>query len=204
MKARFDTTCECCKSPITPGTASSGSMVDSGSPPTSPDTSSSGAAGQYPRLMNDDEQWRRWSPAAQEKALLGLQRLTDKPWKPFYCDKVACNGKPHGKWDFRTDAPTSTPGRRRLAHGSSPGAWCREDHYWLPMDEPDHQVVPTHRPRRADWPRRPRHHDRGEALALDTSSPALTAGRRWAHCAPGIKCSLAMGRSVASSRLSPC
>lgn len=75
-------------------------MVDSGSPPTSPDTSSSGAAGQYPRLMNDDEQWRRWSPAAQERALLGLQRLTDKPWKPFYCDKVACNGKPHGKWDF--------------------------------------------------------------------------------------------------------
>ena len=50
--------------------------------------------------MNDDEQWRRWSPAAQERALLGLQRLTDKPWKPFYCDKVACNGKPHGKWDF--------------------------------------------------------------------------------------------------------
>jgi len=75
--------------------------------------------------MNDDEQWRRWSPAAQEKALLGLQRLTDKPWKPFYCDKVACNGKPHGKWDFphgradqhhRHRTGTTTPGNRQHRH----------------------------------------------------------------------------------------
>jgi phage terminase large subunit-like protein len=48
----------------------------------------------------DPDQYKRWAPAAQERALAALQQLTDRPWKPFYCSKIMCDGKPHGQWDF--------------------------------------------------------------------------------------------------------
>lgn len=48
----------------------------------------------------DPEQWKRWTPAAQEKALAALREANSRPWRPFYCPKVLCNGKPHGEWAF--------------------------------------------------------------------------------------------------------
>jgi len=42
--------------------------------------------------------YKRWNPAAQEKALALLrQRQTDN-WRPFYCPAPGCNGKPHDEW----------------------------------------------------------------------------------------------------------
>jgi phage terminase large subunit-like protein len=47
-----------------------------------------------------DEPWRRWTPAAQEKALEALRGLSDHKWKPFYCPRPGCDGKPHEAWNF--------------------------------------------------------------------------------------------------------
>lgn len=49
--------------------------------------------------MNPEE-YKNWSPAAQEEALKRLRELTEKPWRPFYCPREGCNGRPHGKWSF--------------------------------------------------------------------------------------------------------
>jgi phage terminase large subunit-like protein len=46
------------------------------------------------------DQWRRWTPAAQEQALAAVREIETRPWKPFYCPKVLCDGKPHGQWNF--------------------------------------------------------------------------------------------------------
>jgi phage terminase large subunit-like protein len=42
-----------------------------------------------------EDQYRRWTPAAQERAASMLQDLSTANWKPFYCTKVGCDGKPH-------------------------------------------------------------------------------------------------------------
>src|SRR5574338_5088 len=46
------------------------------------------------------DQWRHWTPAAQEKALAAVREIEARPWKPFYCPKINCDGLPHGQWDF--------------------------------------------------------------------------------------------------------
>lgn len=46
------------------------------------------------------EQWRRWTPAAQEKFLSKLNDVTSNAWRPFYCNKFRCDGKPHNEWGF--------------------------------------------------------------------------------------------------------
>lgn len=124
--------------------------------------------------MNDDEQWRRWSPAAQERALLGLQRLTDKPWKPFYCDKVACNGKPHGKWDFPHGRADQHPpggddwltwlvaGGRGAGKTTTGSRWTNRITKWSPRIA---LIAPTGPDARDTM-------IEGEALALDTLVPS--------------------------------
>jgi phage terminase large subunit-like protein len=46
----------------------------------------------------DVEAYKRWTPAAQEKALQRVQELTAKKWRPFYCPNTACDGSPHDEW----------------------------------------------------------------------------------------------------------
>jgi phage terminase large subunit-like protein len=49
----------------------------------------------------DPDRWRHWTPAAQEKALQALKDIEARPWKPFYCPKIKCDGLPHGAgWQF--------------------------------------------------------------------------------------------------------
>ena len=49
----------------------------------------------------DQDQWRRWTPAAQEKALAELNKMSQSAWRPFYCPKIKCDGLPHGtEWTF--------------------------------------------------------------------------------------------------------
>lgn len=48
----------------------------------------------------DPHQWKRWTPAAQEKALAAVREMEARPWKPFYCPKIGCDGLPHGQWSF--------------------------------------------------------------------------------------------------------
>lgn len=56
--------------------------------------------------MSVDQSYRRWSAAAQEKALQALRDEADRPWRPFYCPRPTCDGRPHGPvgsevaWDF--------------------------------------------------------------------------------------------------------
>lgn len=51
-------------------------------------------------MVDEQEEWRRWTPAAQDKALDGLRALSARPWHPFYCPKIGCDGRPHGEWSF--------------------------------------------------------------------------------------------------------
>ena len=41
-----------------------------------------------------DDQWRRWVPAAQEKALNALREVAEDKWRPFYCPKPKCPSVP--------------------------------------------------------------------------------------------------------------
>jgi len=54
----------------------------------------------------DPELYKRWTPAAQEKALQALRSAATSNWRPFYCSRPHCDGMPHDNWDFnhaRTD-----------------------------------------------------------------------------------------------------
>jgi phage terminase large subunit-like protein len=48
----------------------------------------------------DADLWKRWTPAAQQRALEALRAATRDEWRPFYCPNPVCDGKPHGDWDW--------------------------------------------------------------------------------------------------------
>jgi phage terminase large subunit-like protein len=45
-----------------------------------------------------DDVWKRWTPAAQEKALEALRAAQANTWRPFYCRIADCDGRPHDDW----------------------------------------------------------------------------------------------------------
>lgn len=48
----------------------------------------------------DPDAFRKWTPAAQEKALNAIRERMNREWRPFYCPNNLCDGAPHGEWDF--------------------------------------------------------------------------------------------------------
>ena len=48
--------------------------------------------------LDDEQVFRRWTPAAQEKALAAIRSLEESRWRPFYCLRADCDGHPHGEW----------------------------------------------------------------------------------------------------------
>jgi phage terminase large subunit-like protein len=48
-----------------------------------------------------EDQWRHWTPAAQEKAVEALRQRASQNWRPFYCPVLTCDGKPHDNWTWR-------------------------------------------------------------------------------------------------------
>ena len=50
--------------------------------------------------MVDLDQIKNWSPEAQEKLLAEIEEVKQRKWRPFYCPRPACDGKPHGEWGF--------------------------------------------------------------------------------------------------------
>jgi phage terminase large subunit-like protein len=48
----------------------------------------------------DPSLFKRWTPAAQEKALEALRAAQNDNWRPFYCHDPACNGMPHDRWEW--------------------------------------------------------------------------------------------------------
>ena len=42
-----------------------------------------------------EDQWRHWTPAAQERALEALRQRTSQNWRPFYCPNSQCDGNHH-------------------------------------------------------------------------------------------------------------
>lgn len=46
----------------------------------------------------DPELYKSWSPAAQQAALERLRQVQNSKWRPFYCQKPDCDGKPHDDW----------------------------------------------------------------------------------------------------------
>lgn len=51
--------------------------------------------------MDDDDRWRRWPAAVQERALADLRQMDTAPWKPFYCKRPKCDGNPHDDWEWQ-------------------------------------------------------------------------------------------------------
>lgn len=43
----------------------------------------------------NDDQWRHWTPQAQERAAAALRMRTSKVWRPFYCRDPHCDGNHH-------------------------------------------------------------------------------------------------------------
>lgn len=64
----------------------------------------------------DPEQYKRWSPPAQQRALELLRKTDDvaSRWKPFYCPSLTCDGEPHGEWEWR---------HCRIDQRPPPGEW---------------------------------------------------------------------------------
>lgn len=58
---------------------------------------------------SDSEVYRRWTPAAQEKALQALREAQNENWRPFYCKDAGCAGKPHGDWAWHHARPDQRP-----------------------------------------------------------------------------------------------
>lgn len=48
----------------------------------------------------DPAKYKRWTPAAQEKAIEELKQRSQDGWRPFYCPIVDCDGEPHGEWKW--------------------------------------------------------------------------------------------------------
>lgn len=48
----------------------------------------------------DPDAWRSWTPQAQAKALDMMKARSVDSWRPFYCPKAGCNGKPHDAWEW--------------------------------------------------------------------------------------------------------
>lgn len=67
-------------------------------PPTTGDTSGIG-------------QFRFWTPEKQEEALALLERRQAQPWRPFYCKKAGCDGKPHDDWTWNHARKDQRPPR---------------------------------------------------------------------------------------------
>lgn len=54
-----------------------------------------------------------WTPEAQRKALAMIHANPDD-WRPFYCGRQGCDGKPHGKWQWS---------HARASQKPPPGDW---------------------------------------------------------------------------------
>ena len=48
----------------------------------------------------DNDQYRTWTPAAQQRALDALRRTENDNWRPFFCGDRNCDGQPHGEWEW--------------------------------------------------------------------------------------------------------
>ena len=44
--------------------------------------------------------YRQWTPAAQQVALDRLARAANEAWRPFFCKREHCDGKPHDEWTW--------------------------------------------------------------------------------------------------------
>jgi phage terminase large subunit-like protein len=57
----------------------------------------------------DRDLYRKWSPAAQEKALNALREARNDNWRPFYCPTPQCPGTPHDVWEWNHARPDQRP-----------------------------------------------------------------------------------------------
>ena len=67
--------------------------------------------------MHDDPQgdllteWRQWTPDAQHRALELLRQAEDSQWKPFFCPRADCDGRPHEDWTWEHGRADQRPPR---------------------------------------------------------------------------------------------
>lgn len=64
----------------------------------------------------DPEEFKHWTPSAQEKALEIIRQTEMKNWRPFYCKDALCDGRPH----IATKVGPTCP-------GDIYGHWWREE-----------------------------------------------------------------------------
>lgn len=59
--------------------------------------------------MSEPDLYKRWTPAAQEKALAALRAARNDVWRPFYCADQTCDGHPHAEWAWEHARPDQRP-----------------------------------------------------------------------------------------------
>jgi phage terminase large subunit-like protein len=69
------------------------------------------------------DQWKHWTPAAQEKAVEALKQRSSETWRPFYCPNPHCDGNHH----IDTESPVcAKTGRLHV--------WAETDSRWQCVD----------------------------------------------------------------------
>jgi len=48
----------------------------------------------------DPDAYKQWTPQAQQRALEALKARSSEDWRPFYCPRPGCDGKPHDTWTW--------------------------------------------------------------------------------------------------------
>lgn len=68
----------------------------------------------------DPEAYRNWTPETQRKAMELAHAAQTRPWKPFYCSRVDCDGRPHVAGPFGNICPDDKYGHWWT---KVPGGW---------------------------------------------------------------------------------
>lgn len=63
-------------------------------------------------MSDDPYAFRNWTAASQDAALDELRVRTRRPWRPFWCPKPGCDGKPHDDWAWNHARADQHPPKR--------------------------------------------------------------------------------------------
>jgi phage terminase large subunit-like protein len=69
---------------------------------------SSAAQGDLPVPL---DAFKHWKPEHQQRALERLRQAENDNWRPFFCPDPACDGNPHGDWDWQHARADQRPPR---------------------------------------------------------------------------------------------
>lgn len=102
-----------------------------------------------------EDQWKHWTPAAQERAAEALRERTAQNWRPFYCPDETCNGNHHID-TASPSCPSGYPHKWEKIAGKGRDVWFCETEGCGAMGTPRDGWLWRHaradqRPPKGDW-----------------------------------------------------